>query len=84
MQLGCKFRLVSFDDYDTGEISGGADADVGDRSSYNKESVFPGLLNDVMALPLFDGGNVGVRRRELEAIISRDGYEPWASMYGTQ
>jgi len=52
------------------------------RSSYSKESVFPGLLNDAVALPLFDGGNVGVRRRALEKILAAKEYQPWAATYG--
>jgi len=52
------------------------------RSSYNKETVFPELLNDAMCLPLFDGGNVGIRRRQLEKVFTADGYEPWASTFG--
>ena len=52
------------------------------RTSYSKESVFPGLLNDAMALPLFDGGNVGVRRRALEKIIAAKDYQPWEATYG--
>lgn len=52
------------------------------RSSYTKESVFPNLLNDAMALPLFDGGNVGIRRRALEKIIAAKEYQPWAATYG--
>lgn len=44
--------------------------------------MFPELLNDAMVLPLFDGGNVGVRRRELETIISAKDYQPWETTYG--
>ncbi|KAH8602290.1 acyl-CoA dehydrogenase/oxidase [Bisporella sp. PMI_857] len=53
-------------------------------SSYNKGSVFPRLLNDAMALPLFDGGNIGVRRRALEKIFAAKDYQPWAATYGAQ
>ena len=35
-----------------------------------------------MVLPLFDGGNVGVRRRALEKVIAAPGYQPWAATYG--
>jgi len=35
-----------------------------------------------MALPLFDGGNVGIRRRALEKIIAAKEYQPWAATYG--
>ncbi len=50
------------------------------RSSYDKDSPFPKLMNDAIVLPLFDGGNVGVRRRHLERIITGEGYEPWIGM----
>lgn len=51
-------------------------------SSYNKETNFPRLLNDAMCLPLFDGGNVGIRRRALEKILLAEDYQPWASTFG--
>jgi hypothetical protein len=50
------------------------------RSSYDKESPFPKLMNDAIVLPLFDGGNVGVRRRHLERIVAAGDYEPWEGM----
>ncbi|KAE8441060.1 hypothetical protein EG329_005922 [Mollisiaceae sp. DMI_Dod_QoI] len=50
-------------------------------TSYNKESPFPKLLNDAMCLPLTGGGNIGVRRRQLERLFMADGYRPWASTY---
>jgi len=49
-------------------------------SSYDKESPFPKLMNDAIVLPLFDGGNVGVRRRHLERIITAEDYESWKGM----
>ncbi|KAF2268604.1 acyl-CoA dehydrogenase NM domain-like protein [Lojkania enalia] len=49
--------------------------------SYAKDMPFSRLLEDAICLPLFDGGNIGVRRRQLEKIFQRDGYEPWASTY---
>ena len=51
------------------------------RSSYNKDSPFPKLMNDAICLPLFDGGNVGVRRRQLERLFLAGDYKPWASTY---
>jgi hypothetical protein len=42
---------------------------------------FSKLLEDAACLPLFDGGNVGVRRRQLEEILRRDDYKPWAATY---
>ncbi|KAK0100347.1 hypothetical protein ONS96_007627 [Cadophora gregata f. sp. sojae] len=51
-------------------------------SSYNKDSPFPKLLNDAMCLPLTGGGNVGIRRRQLEQIFVVDDYKPWAASFG--
>jgi len=51
-------------------------------SSYDKDGVFPALLNDAMCLPLFDGGNVGIRRRQLEKLFIAEDYQPWASTFG--
>jgi hypothetical protein len=35
-----------------------------------------------MCLPLFDGGNIGIRRRALEKLFLADNYKPWASTFG--
>lgn len=43
-------------------------------SSYSKKTRFPRLLEDVMCYSLFDGGNVGIRRRQLQLIISTEAY----------
>lgn len=51
------------------------------RKSYAKDMPFSKLLEDAACLPLFDGGNVGVRRRQLEKIFQRDDYEPWIATY---
>ncbi|KAL5326573.1 hypothetical protein ACEPPN_004260 [Leptodophora sp. 'Broadleaf-Isolate-01'] len=51
-------------------------------SSYNKDSPFPKLLNDAMCLPLTGGGNIGIRRRQLERIFIADDYKPWAASFG--
>jgi hypothetical protein len=32
-----------------------------------------------MVYPLFDGGNVGVRRLQLQRILSAEGYDPMAA-----
>jgi len=34
------------------------------------------LLQDALALPVFGGGNIGVRRRQLHAILKRPEYDP--------
>ncbi|KAK4944632.1 hypothetical protein LTR10_016066 [Elasticomyces elasticus] len=50
-------------------------------TSYGKKTIFPRLLNDAMVLPLFDGGNVGVRRRQMQKLMQAPDYNPWAGVY---
>jgi nitroalkane oxidase len=47
--------------------------------SYDQDAPFAGLLRDALALPIFDGGNIGVRRRQLHALLKRDDYDPLAA-----
>ncbi|MDM0071440.1 acyl-CoA dehydrogenase family protein [Variovorax sp. J31P207] len=42
--------------------------------SYSHDLPLAGLLQDAIALPLFDGGNMGVRRRQLHGILKDDQY----------
>ncbi|KAF2195287.1 hypothetical protein K469DRAFT_649049 [Zopfia rhizophila CBS 207.26] len=49
--------------------------------SYAQDMPFSRLLEDAVCLPLFDGGNIGVRRRQIERIFKQEGYEPWAATY---
>ncbi|KAJ9196006.1 hypothetical protein DTO164E3_6544 [Paecilomyces variotii] len=51
-------------------------------TSYNKDQPFSRLLNDAICLPLFDGGNVGIRRRQMEKIFQDEQYKPWVATYG--
>ncbi|MCT8180809.1 acyl-CoA dehydrogenase family protein [Variovorax sp. CY25R-8] len=44
--------------------------------SYGHELPLAGLLQDAIALPLFDGGNMGVRRRQLHALLRAADYDP--------
>ena len=44
--------------------------------SYDHECPLGGLLQDALALPIFGGGNIGVRRRQLHAILKRSDYDP--------
>lgn len=44
-------------------------------SAYRRDLPFAGLLEDAMVLSIFDGGNVGVRRRQIEALFKKDGYD---------
>lgn len=48
--------------------------------SYSHELPFGELLQDAMALPLFDGGNMGVRRRQLHQILQAEDYDPLATL----
>lgn len=51
------------------------------RMAYSKDTDFPRLLNDAVVLPLFDGGNYGIRRRQMEEIMTQKEYNPWATLY---
>jgi nitroalkane oxidase len=44
--------------------------------SYDHEAPFAGLLHDALALPIFDGGNMGIRRRQLHTMFKRSDYDP--------
>jgi nitroalkane oxidase len=47
--------------------------------SYDHEAPLGRLLQDALALPLFDGGNMGVRRRQLHMMLKRSDYDPLAA-----
>ena len=47
--------------------------------SYNHEVPRAGLLHDALAYPLFDGGNMGVRRRQLHTLLRSPDYNPLAA-----
>ncbi|KAL2441982.1 Nitroalkane oxidase [Exophiala dermatitidis] len=51
-------------------------------SAYSRTNPFGDLLNDAVVLPIFDGGNVGVRRRQIEAIFASQGYDAWETTFG--
>src|SRR3984893_10633937 len=44
--------------------------------SYDHALPLGRLLQDALALPLFGGGNIGVRRRQLHAILKRPDFDP--------
>ncbi|HZO82567.1 MAG TPA: acyl-CoA dehydrogenase family protein [Candidatus Binataceae bacterium] len=50
--------------------------------SYTDMQPLAGLMQDVLAFPLYDGGNMGVRRRQLHALFRRPGYDPMAAAEG--
>jgi nitroalkane oxidase len=43
--------------------------------SYDRKCPLARLLQDALALPIFGGGNIGVRRRQLHAILKRSDYD---------
>jgi len=47
--------------------------------SYDHEAPFGRLLQDALALPIFDGGNMGIRRRQLHMMLKRRDYDPLAA-----
>ncbi|MDX1872944.1 acyl-CoA dehydrogenase family protein [Mycolicibacterium sp. 120266] len=48
-------------------------------NSYGDETPIAGIMQDVLCFPLYDGGNMGVRRRQLHALMRRDDYDPMLS-----
>ena len=50
--------------------------------SYKAKTGLMELLQDAMAYPLFDGGNVGVRRLQLQRVLSAPGYNSMAAAEG--
>jgi butyryl-CoA dehydrogenase len=44
--------------------------------SYDHELPLAGLLQDALAYPLFDGGNMGIRRRQLHTLMRGENYDP--------
>jgi butyryl-CoA dehydrogenase len=48
--------------------------------SYDSELPLAGWLQDALALPVFDGGNVGVRRKQLHAMLQAPDYDPRATL----
>ena len=55
---------------------------VGVRAYDAGEWPFARLMADAMVLPVFDGGNQGIRRRQIQNIFQDDHYEPWAVTFG--
>lgn len=50
--------------------------------SYTELTPLAGLMQDALCFPLYDGGNMGVRRRQLHRKFKAEGYEPMASAEG--
>jgi butyryl-CoA dehydrogenase len=47
--------------------------------SYDHQAPLGRLLQDALALPIFDGGNMGVRRRQLHTMLKSPDYDPLAA-----
>lgn len=47
--------------------------------SYTDMYPLAGLMQDALCFPLYDGGNMGVRRRQLHDMLRSDDYDPMAS-----
>lgn len=43
--------------------------------SYTKRTPLERLMRDALAFPLYDGGNRGVRRRQLHTLFTQAGYD---------
>jgi alkylation response protein AidB-like acyl-CoA dehydrogenase len=50
--------------------------------SYTPHTPLERLLRDAMVFPLYDGGNMGVRRRQLHGILRREGYDQMLAAEG--
>jgi alkylation response protein AidB-like acyl-CoA dehydrogenase len=50
--------------------------------SYGHELPLAGLLQDAVVLPLLAGGNIGVRRRQLHALMLDPAYDEFATLDG--
>ena len=52
--------------------------------SYDHELPLARLMQDALVLPLFDGGNMGVRRRQLHELMKSPGYDALAACGGVE
>ncbi|KAI1121827.1 acyl-CoA dehydrogenase [Nemania abortiva] len=50
-------------------------------TAYDATQPFAELLANVTVLPIFDGGNVGIRRRHLQKLMLDPAYDPWAATW---
>lgn len=50
--------------------------------SYTNLHPLAGLMQDALCFPLYDGGNMGVRRRQLHDLFRQPGYDPLAAAAG--
>lgn len=59
-------------------------ADSQYRTAYDAEQPFSELLNTAVALPIFDGGNLAMRRRHIQDIFLSPDYDPWGATFGKE
>ncbi|QTI66883.1 acyl-CoA dehydrogenase family protein [Gordonia polyisoprenivorans] len=50
--------------------------------AYTDKTPIAGIMEDVLCFPVYDGGNMGVRRRQLHSLMKRDDYDPMFSASG--
>ena len=50
--------------------------------SYTNQTPLERLLRDALVFPLYDGGNMGVRRRQLHAMLRDPAYDPMSAAEG--
>ncbi|KAK4184311.1 acyl-CoA dehydrogenase/oxidase [Podospora australis] len=51
-------------------------------TAYDLNQPFAELLNTAVVLPIFDGGNVGIRRRHMQQLMLSPTYDAWAATFG--
>ncbi|OTB06088.1 hypothetical protein M426DRAFT_55873 [Hypoxylon sp. CI-4A] len=51
-------------------------------TAYDINEPFSDLLNNALVLPIFDGGNVGIRKRHLQGLLASPNYDAWITTYG--
>ncbi|RFU36272.1 hypothetical protein B7463_g120, partial [Scytalidium lignicola] len=51
-------------------------------TSYSRDQPFGDLLQDAIVLPIFDGGNIGIRRRQITNLFANESYDPWQATFG--
>jgi nitroalkane oxidase len=50
--------------------------------SYTNRTPLERTLRDALVFPLYDGGNMGVRRRQLHAMLKEPGYHSMRTVEG--
>lgn len=51
-------------------------------NSYGDQTPIAAIMEDVLCFPVYDGGNMGVRRRQLHALLKSADYDPMESSAG--